>query len=210
MTDEHARPDRTANRQDSARNSADENGGADTPPDAVVAEAERLTHLAREAVDEAEAAAYREAREELLADQDYTARVREEDRDVLVLHPEEWVEDGTVYPERIDDIDRGIERALDGVGLFDDWDAVAAHNDDLATQVAEEHDEIHGQNAQALAAFMNNHYAKPIEDATGPELREFLEEFFPRNAWPSDDQKAVVEESIRLVFECADERLPDY
>lgn len=218
MTDEHVRSNAEPNRKDSTEslkadsieNSKADSSESDTPPDAVIEEAERLTHLAREALDEAEAAAYREAREELLAGHDYTARVREEDRDILVLHPEEWVEDGTVYPDRIDDIERGIERALDGVGLFDDWEAVAQHNDELAARVEDEHGAVHGANANALAAFMNNHYAKPIEDASGAELREFLTEFFPRNTWPSDEQKAVVEESIRLVFESAGERLPDF
>jgi hypothetical protein len=27
----------------------------------------------------------------------------------------------------------------------------------------------------------------------------FVEEYYPRNVWPTDDQKAVVEESVRLV-----------
>jgi hypothetical protein len=67
--------------------------------------------------------------------------------------------------------------------------------------VAGEHGAVHGANARALADFASNHYAKPIEDLTGGERAEFLEEYFPRNAFPTDDQKAVVEESVRLVFE---------
>jgi hypothetical protein len=32
---------------------------------------------------------------------------------------------------------------------------------------------------------------------------EFLSEYFPRNAWPSADQQAVVEASLELVTEAA-------
>jgi hypothetical protein len=194
-----------ANEHDEGDKSADPHGAS---PDAeaetavaaeVVDEAERLTRLAREAVDDEEAAAYREGREELLAEHDYTARVREEDHDVLVVHPTEWVEDGTVYPERIDDLDRGIERQLSGAEDPDDWEAVYEHNMALVEEVEAEHGAAHGANVEALAEFMSNHYAKQIEQATESELTEFVEEYYPRNVWPTDDQKAVVEESVELV-----------
>jgi hypothetical protein len=105
-------------------------------PDPVIDEAERLTRLARDAIDDAEARAYRENRDATLADYGYTARVREDDtRDVLVYHPEEWIEDGQIHPERVEDIDRGVERPLSGPGESADWDVVAEHNDDLVDEV---------------------------------------------------------------------------
>jgi hypothetical protein len=168
-------------------------------PASVVEEAERLTRRARDAVDPNEAAAYRDRRDELLADYEFTARVREDDDAVLVVHPAEWVEDGTVRPERIEDIDRGIERPLEGTADPDDWEGVAERNRELAAAVEAEHGEVHGANARALAEFMSNHYAKPVADATDEELAVFVEEYYPRNVWPTDDQKAVVEESVRLV-----------
>lgn len=174
-------------------------------PGDVVSEAERLTRLAREAVDENEAEAYREARADLLADHDFEARVREENRDTLVLYPSEWVVDGTVHPDRIEDIDRGIERPLEGPGEADEWETIAEHNHEIAEAVAEEHGEVHGANAHAMADFASNHYAKPIGDLTREEREEFLTEYFPRNAFPSDDQKAVVEESVRLVLEAVED-----
>ncbi|PSP27676.1 rnhA operon protein [Halobacteriales archaeon QH_2_65_14] len=147
---------------------------------------------------------------ERVADEAYrlTRRVREDDNDVLVLYPDEWVEDGVAQLERIENLDRGVERPLGGPGETDRWEQTEAHNRELAETVAVEHGEVHGANAHALADFMSNHYAKRIETATGDELAEFVEEYFPRNAWPSDDQKAVVEESIRLVFECAGQPVP--
>ena len=183
------------------RTGGSDGGNSEDPPEAVVDEAERLTRLARDAVDDSEAAAYRDARADLLAEYGYTARVREEGRDTLVLHPAEWVVDGTVRPERVEDTGRGIERPLEGPGEAEEWEVVAEHNREVAEAVAAAHGEIHGANARALAEFASNHYAKPVGDLAPEERAEFLEEYFPRNAFPSDDQKAVVEESVRLVYD---------
>lgn len=176
-------------------------------PEGVIDRAEELTRQARRAVDE-EASVYREDRDEMLQEYGYTARIRDEDREVLVLYPLEWVEDGLVVPERIDDLDRGIERPLEGPGETDRWETVERHNRDLARTVEREHGEAHGGNAHALADFMSNHYGKPIDDATGEELQEFLGEYYPRNAWPTEKQRAVVEQSLELVFERAGTSLP--
>ena len=179
----------------------------DELPEGVADDAARLTRLARRAVDSNERAAYLRERDGLLAEYGYTARIREED-DVLVCYPDEWVKDGTVQLDRIDDVDRGAERPLSGPGSGDDWDRINDHNEDLAQQVTAEHGDVHGANAEYLAAFASNHYAKPVEKLTAAELEEFLSEYYPRNAWPTDDQKAVVEESVQLVFEAADEPSP--
>lgn len=174
-------------------------------PADIVDEAERLTKLAREVVDEDEAEAYQEARDDLLTDTDFTARVREDDRDTLVLYPSEWVVDGTVHPDRINDIDRGIERPLEGPGASEDWSVIDDYNRTVAEAVADNHGDVHGQNAQTLADFASNHYAKPIADLTREERAEFLSEYFVRNAFPSDDQKSVVEESVEIAVELADD-----
>lgn len=176
-------------------------------PDAVIDEVERLTRLAHDAIDEAEQSAYRERRDRLLAARDFRARVREEDT-TLVCHPAEWIEDGTVRTERIEDVTRAVEIPLDGPGDPDDWADLDAHNRELVTAVRETHGEVHGANAAAFADFMGNHYAKPITSATRAELEEFHEEYFVRNAWPTERQRAVVDRSIELVFETADEPAP--
>ena len=174
-------------------------------PEDTVDEAERLTRLAREAVDEAEAEAYRADREELLDAHGYTARVRTEDTgDVLVCHPQEWVEDGVIRPERVDDTDRGVEVQLAGPGDPDDWEDVEAQNSRVVEAVHEAHGEVHGETARALADFMGNHYAKAIAEATEDELAEFREQYFPRNAWPTDEQRALLGKSVRLTVEKAD------
>ena len=169
----------------------------------MIDEAETLTRRARRAVDDNEAAAYRGRRDELLAEYGYRARIRDDEHAVLVLYPDEWVEDGVAQLGEIENLDRGIERPLEGPGEPEQWDELAAENREIAELVAEEHGEVHGETAHALADFMNNHYAKPIADATEAELSEFRSEYFPRNAWPSDQQKAVVEKSVRLTVECA-------
>lgn len=179
-------------------------------PEDTVDEVERLTRLARKAVDEAEAAAYREERSELLAEYGYTARIREEDTgEVLVCYPSEWVDDGVIRPERVEDTDRGVEIRLSGPGDPDEWDTVEERNREVVAAVRERHGEVHGATARSLADFMGNHYAKPIADATGDELREFREEYFQRNAWPTEEQRSLLEKSVRLTVEEADGRLPE-
>ena len=179
-------------------------------PEETVTEAERLTRLARDAVDEAEADAYRADRDELLAAHGYTARVRNDDTgDVLVCHPREWVDDGVIRPNQVEDTDRGVEIRLSGPGEPDDWAAVERQNKRVVEAVRETHGEVHAETARALADFMGNHYAKPISAATDAELAEFRQEYFPRNAWPSERQRSLLEKSVRLTVETADGRLPE-
>ena len=47
-----------------------------------------------------------------------------------------------------------------------------------------------------------------FEDATGAMVRTFLQEYYPRNAWPSEKQRAVVEQSLDVLFEVADADVP--
>jgi len=196
------------------------NGPADgeTPPDEspdlsaeVVSEAERLTRLARQAVDPAAAAAYRERRDELVAEQGFTPRVREDDPgETLVLYPAEWVEDGTVRPDRVENTDRAAEVSLSGPGDPERWERVDEHNRELVAAVRDAHGDVHGDNAVALADFASNHYAKAVESLTAAELREFVEEYYPRNVWVPDERRAVVAESIRLVYEAAGVQAPPF
>lgn len=173
-----------------------------TLPDDTVEEAERLTRLAREAVDDAAAEAYREERDDLLAEHGFIARVRSEDtHDVLVCHPEEWLDEaGRVDVTRVEDTSRAVEVPLSGPGDGADWDAVEAHNRRVAERVAAEHGDVHGQTAHAFADFMSNHYAKPIGEATPAEREEFRTDYFLRNAWPTDEQREMIEESVELAL----------
>jgi len=168
-------------------------------------EVERLTRLARQAVDEGAAAAYRDQRAALLSEHEYEARIREADTgDVLVCYPTEWVADGVIQPDMVDDTDRGVEIRLSGPGDPDEWDAVEERNRAVVETVRAEHGEVHGATARALADFMGNHYAKPIAEATPEELAEFREEYFPRNAWPTDRQRELLDESVELAVKKAE------
>lgn len=173
-------------------------------PEEVVSEAERLTRLAAEAAVEAEAEVYRDRRAEIVGEHDYTARVRGED-DTLVLYPEEWVQEGVVQIDRIEDTDRAVEVSLSGPDHGAEWEAVEADNEAIVEAVAEEYGATHAANVRAFADFMGNHYLKRVGDATEAEREEFLTEYYPRNAWPSAEQAAVVEESLELAAETADE-----
>ena len=168
-------------------------------PEEIVDEAERLTRLVRSVPSEDEREAYREQRDEILADYSFTARVRETD-DTLVCHPAEWIEDGEVKVERVEDTGRAVERSLSGADDPDDWAAIARHNDRVVERVAAR-GAVHGANARAFADFMSNHYARAVESATDEEREEFRTEYFVRNAWPTDEQRAAIERSLSLVFE---------
>jgi hypothetical protein len=209
--DETERPDDRRNEVERLDHRRDDSERPDDPelPADVRDEAERLTRLAREAVDENEREAYLRRRDDRLAGRGFRARLREDD-DTLVLHPEEWVDDGVIRPGRIDDIDRAVEIPLSGVGDPDDWAAVEEHNAELVAAVRGAHGPTHAANARAFADFMGNHYARRVESATADQVREFLKEYFPRNAWPDDDQRAVVARSIELLFDAADADCPDY
>jgi hypothetical protein len=186
----------------------DGDAGEGELPDDVVAEAVRLTRLARAAVDPAERAACERERGTLLGEYGFAARVREED-DTLVCHPEEWVEDGVVRVDRVDDTGRAVEVSLSGAGDDDAWAAVEEHNAALVAAVERQHGAVHAANARAFADFMGNHYASRIEHASADQLHEFRTDYYPRNAWPTDAQRSVLDESLSLLFDAADADRPD-
>jgi len=199
MVDDTPQPD------DRVTETADDAGSEGSPPEEVIDRAETLTRRIESAIDDNERDAYRREREELLDDHAYEVRVREGDTgETLVLYPEEWVEGGTVQVDRIDDTDRAIERPISGPGSGADWEAVDGHNREIAARVRDRHGEVHGETAVAFADFMSNHYAKPIERSTPGEREEFCDEYFPRNAWPTEKQRDRVAESLRLTLEAAD------
>jgi len=170
-------------------------------PEDVADRAQRLTRRARrdggERADE-----YRQRRDELLETYGFEARVREEgDGDVLVCHPTEWLEDGMVVLDRIDDRSRAVERPLEASDA--DWETVERANRAVVETVEDDHGPVHGANVRAFADFMGNHHATRIADATSDHVTEFRAEYYPRNAWPSDDQRASLEQSLRVAFEVA-------
>lgn len=180
----------------------------DLPSDVITA-AERLTKLARRSSDPNEAEAYRRDRDQQLAEYGYTARIRSEAaREVLVLYPDAWIEDGTVQFEAIDDTSRAVERVLEGTGEETTFEHVMAHNQRLVDAVEELAGPVHAANAAAFATFMANHYVRQMETASPAELREFRSEYYPRNVWPTSEQRTVLAESLRYVFEVADRKPP--
>lgn len=180
------------------------------PPEDVLEEAKTLTRQSRAAGDPEEARAYRDRRDELLAEHGLVARVREEpDGAVLVCYPSEWVDEtGVVRTDRITDTDAAIEVRLSGTGSQGDWENAEARNRALVESVRDRWGAVHGDNVAAFADFMGNHYARPVDTATAGEIQEFLGEYYPRNAWPTPEQRAVVEDSLRYVFELAEEPFP--
>ncbi|GGL72107.1 DUF7108 family protein [Halocalculus aciditolerans] len=172
-------------------------------PEDTVEEVERLTRLARDAVDDAAADAYRAERDELLDEHGYTARHREAD-DTLVLHPKEWLDDaGTVRMDAVD-TEEAVELSLSGPGDAAAYRETAEQNAAIVDAVAEKHGETHAANVRTLADFAENHYAKPIGDLASEEVEEFAEEYFPRNAWPTDEQRELLEQSLEYALKEAE------
>ncbi|WP_418284057.1 DUF7108 domain-containing protein [Halorubrum sp. DTA46] len=190
---------------DAGGDNGDEGGDGDRVPDVpidVVDEAERLTRLARETADDEAAAFYRDRRDALVTEHDYVPRLREDD-DTLVLYPDEWMDDGTVQLDQIETTERAVEVSLSGPGDADRFREIAAYNDAVAEAVADAHGEVHADTARTFAAFMSNHYVRAVDDAT-PDMRaEFREEYLPRNGWPTDEQLAVLDESLAVIEEVA-------
>ena len=167
-------------------------------------EIERLTRLAHTTSDPNDRAVYRERRDELAAELGFETRLREGGATAtLVLYPADWIVDGELRRERIDDLDDAHEIPLEGPGDPDRWSELAAANDRVVERVDDEHGEVHAENADALATFANNHTAKPIEALSRAELSTFLEEYYVRNAWTSDDADARVRESVRRTLDAA-------
>lgn len=205
---------------------ASSSNDADLPAD-VAEEAARLTQLARDADEREtmagpyqaddgsqpprEAQVYRDRRDQLLAHFEYVSRVREEREGglTLVCYPEEWLDDdGVVRLDAELDTSRAVEISLAGPGEQGDFEAAAAANDELVVDAREAYGEDHAANVRAFADFMSNHYARPVASATTAEVEEFLEHYYPRNAWPTDAQAAIVEESLRYAFELRNKEYP--
>jgi hypothetical protein len=190
------RADRTGDEDRETEQASD-----DPLPADIQERATRLTRHARTTGDPDAAQRYRDELQSLLAEHGYTARVRESDA-TLVLHPEEWTEDGTVRPDRIEDTDDAVEIPLDGPD--DDWAVVERHNRRVVDRVAAEYGEPHADTTIALADYAGNHHESRIEHLTEEQIDRFREEYFPRNAWPSDEQRAVLAESVAIALEMSE------
>lgn len=179
-------------------------------PAEITAEVERLTRLARRASDDREATAYHERRDALLDEYGFTVRLREDDHgETLVCHPQKWIEDGVADLDEIEDVDRAAEIPLDGPGDPDEWEELYDRNMAVAREVRTRHGEDHGANAEALAEFVSNHYAKPIASVTAGELAEFRDDYYLRNVWPTERQADVLDRSLELTFEVLELPAPE-
>lgn len=149
-------------------------------------------------------------RDRLLEASGARARVRQDDEgETLIIYPERWVDgDGRVDPTDINDPSEAVSLPLVDTSTpsDDDWPEIDAHNQAVADAVAELHGPVHGATAEALATYLSNHHLRRIEHATEAELRTFSDDYFIRNAWPTQQQRAVLEESIELAVDTATAR----
>lgn len=139
-----------------------------------------------------------DAIDEIVRSVGYQWRIREADS-TLVCVPETWFNDGVVIPERVDTAEAiEIECAPSAAG----YDAVATANAEVAAAVSAAYGPIHGENATIIARFMSAHMRRPIASMTEADGAAF-EEFYRRNAWPSNDAEEVITQSVKLTCELA-------
>lgn len=185
-------------------------------PPSVINEALRLTRLARRAPEGPSDSEckdpdrvktpdeYRDERDTLLDSYDYSAHVREDDRGAtLVCYPAEWIAGGQVHLDTVEDTDRAVERRVEGAGEQGAWEPVSAHNEAIAQRVADRYGDPHAATVRAFARFMSSHRVRRIDTATADDIVEFVDEFFPRNTWPTERQEAEVMRSLRLALTVA-------
>ena len=117
----------------------------------------------------------------LAAENGFVARLR--DDETLVLYPDDWVVDGKVDLERIDDTDRAYEIPLSEKG--ESWEDVHSYNSDVIEKLSEmeEITETEVSNAEYFVEFVENHYILPVDEVSQKHVREFLEDYYPRNVW---------------------------
>lgn len=148
----------------------------------------------------------RAEREKLLTEYGFSSRFREDEGGVvLVCFPTSWLKDGKLDRESVSDLDRAVELPITGSDDPATWREIARENERIAEAVNNRHGETHGKNAASFADFMNNHRARPIHRATEDDIAEFLTDYFPRNVWPSPEQKHAIDESIRLAMIIAED-----
>lgn len=164
--------------------------GEDGLPD-WVDEAARLTRVALSGDEGAR------ARRDALADEHgYEARVREDG--VLVLHPAEWLDEDGVVDLDVFDADEAYEVPLDGGGFSE----ARASNGALLESFEEREDTADADvfNARAFAEFCENHHATAVENVGEEHIRLFLNDYYVRNVWASDEAEERVAESLRLLL----------
>jgi len=154
-----------------------------------VEEATRLTRVALSGNEEA-----REERDVLAEENGYVARER--DDGVLVLHPNDWLEDGVVDLNAFD-ADEAYEIPLEGRG----FEEAREENDEVLDSFGAEADEVDVFNVRSFAEFCENHHSVSVENATAEQVEEFVNDYYVRNVWPTDEAEGRLEESLRLLFE---------
>lgn len=160
-----------------------------------VREAVRLT---REALAGDEEAA--REREELVRRHGFRARYREDDR-VLVLYPEDWLEDGEVVLDEVEEVERAMEVDLEGEI---EWSEARRKNEEVLGEFEDRFGDSHAFNARAFMEYLENHYSTSIHEASDRLVEEFLSEYYPRNVWPPEEAEDCVEESVELLLETAE------
>lgn len=154
-----------------------------------VKEATRLTRVALSGNEDA-----RKERDKLADEHGYVARER--DDGVLVLHPDDWIEDGVVDLDAFD-ADEAYEIPLEGRSFEEAHEA----NDAVLDEFSADAHEADLFNVRSFAEFCENHHSVAVENATTEQVDEFVNDYYVRNVWATDEAEERLEESLSRLFE---------
>ncbi len=128
-------------------------------------------------------------------------RFRLRDDDVLVLHPQDWLDGDGVLQEDVD-----TSEALE-IQLGDSGGAEEAR--DRNTEILEQVEEVVEDpdvffNVEQFMEYCENHHGVAVDEVTRKQLETFLVDYYPRNVWASEEQEDALERSLEKLFELVD------
>lgn len=163
-------------------------------PDRDAEWVQEVVAVARAAVGARRDAGELDRMEDIAGDHGYRARLR--DDDVLVLHPDDWLDDEGVLHGDVDP-DDALEIHLGDSGGAEE---ARMRNDDLLEGFeADVEDEDVRFNVERFAEYCENHHGVAVDEVTSQQVEEFVDEYYPRNVWPSGSAEEKLESSLRAL-----------
>lgn len=150
--------------------------------------------LARAAVGGGRDASELDRVRDVASDHGFRARLR--DDDVLVLHPDGWLDEDGVLRGDVDP-DEALEVPLGDSGGAEE---ARERNDELLDGFEREvGDEDVWFNVELFAEYCETHHGVAVDEVTARQLEEFVDEYYPRNVWASESAEEKLERSLQAL-----------
>lgn len=130
----------------------------------------------------------------LAGEHGYRARLREDE--VLVLHPEDWLDEEGVLRGDVD-ADEALEIAIGDSGGAEE---ARQRNDDVLEGFERRiEDEEVRFNVERFAEYCENHHGVAVDEVTARQVDEFVDEYYVRNVWSSESAEEKLERSLEML-----------